>query len=121
MKIHPLLAELLQPDRRTDRHDKTNSIFICNFAKARKNIAAIKAGCKLWFATVPLVTLETLKSEEPMAMSTLPAIRGFLSSLKKETIGAFETLEANCRYTYCHISKFSNIYNLLDLYNFFHI
>ena len=36
MKILPVRAELFNADRRTDRHDETNSHF-SNFAKAPKN------------------------------------------------------------------------------------
>ena len=43
MKIRPLAAELFQSNRRTDRHDETNSL-LRNFTNERKNMVTIKAG-----------------------------------------------------------------------------
>jgi len=36
-------------------------------------------------------------------------LAGYFSSLKKETIDVFETLDSNCQAADCHISKFNNM------------
>ena len=76
IKIRPSVVQLFQLDRRMDgRTDMTKlTVVFRNFTNARKNVVAIKIVWQNVVRDSDVSDFETLKSKEPMAMSTLLAI-----------------------------------------------
>ena len=114
IKFHenPSIGSQFVPIGQTDGPtDMKKLIFIFRyFANTIRNTVTIKAVCKLCFTSVPLNTSETLESEEPIGMCTLPAIRWLLLCLMTQAVR---------HTTYCHMPKFSNIPISRNLYNYF--
>jgi len=57
---------------------KKLTVVFRNFANARKNVVATKTAWQNAVCTSAASDLETLNTNQPMAMSTLPAIRRLL-------------------------------------------